>query len=438
LDWPDYVKANKPYPVFIVAAEGGGSYAAIYTNAVLSKLQAIEPRFAEHVFALSAVSGGAVGGASFVAGLSHLPPRARPGECKAPALAGSAQPSASEAQLLNLSGAFVRADYLSPMIGAALFPDFIQRFNPVAVADLDRSRWFEYALEQTWQSRSVAALGARPARNPFADDFFTHWTPAAGHPALVLNVVDTAGRPMILSPFAPLPARGGDRIGVGVGQLHEYSVRTFLEFSRLDRGKSIRLSTAVGLSTRFPFIFSPATIPLSRGEVQFVDGGYYDNTGLNAAALIYTHLTEPTSKSFAAKLPSGFNIYLISIGSFDSLTDTGEQSGLSDLLLPISTLNNTRGARTTNTRAVLRAVGIQHLDFILASDNQRFPLGLALSGGKADNIVSRVGAPGKCSDAYRGKVVNPSFEVKLPADEAGVIAYNSCNLQAIADILSRQ
>jgi hypothetical protein len=53
----------------------------------------------------------------------------------------------------------------------------------------------------------------------------------------------------------------------------------------------------------------------------------------------------------------------------------------------------------------------------------------------AGSIIKRVGDPEKCTDAYRGKVINPTFALKLPDDEAGIVAYNSCNLQAIADLL---
>ena len=51
-------------PCFIVAAEGGGSRAAYWTSTVLGHLQA-SPEFGNHLLAISAVSGGAVGAATF-------------------------------------------------------------------------------------------------------------------------------------------------------------------------------------------------------------------------------------------------------------------------------------------------------------------------------------------------------------------------------------
>ena len=136
---------------------------------------------------------------------------------------------------------------------------------------------------------------------------------------------------MILSPFAPLPQREDDNAKLGVGQMQAPSVRTFLEYSDPDRGKSIRLSTAVGMGARFPFIFGPATIPLGTSQVQFVDGGYYDNTGVNSAALIHAHLTDVAMRQRDGAPPAKFQVFLISIGTFDSRTDELIDSFFSDL-----------------------------------------------------------------------------------------------------------
>jgi NADH:ubiquinone oxidoreductase subunit 6 (subunit J) len=51
------------YPIYIVATEGGGIYAAHRTATFLSDLQDRCPRFSHHLFAVSSVSGGSVGAA---------------------------------------------------------------------------------------------------------------------------------------------------------------------------------------------------------------------------------------------------------------------------------------------------------------------------------------------------------------------------------------
>ena len=51
----------------MVAAQGGGIYAATHALTFLSGLQDACPRFAQHMFAISSVSGGSIGSAMFAA-----------------------------------------------------------------------------------------------------------------------------------------------------------------------------------------------------------------------------------------------------------------------------------------------------------------------------------------------------------------------------------
>jgi hypothetical protein len=68
-DWHDRIAKKYPgaiHPLYIVAAEGGGIRAAYWTAAVLGTIQDEQPAFADHVFAISGVSGGSLGAAVFV------------------------------------------------------------------------------------------------------------------------------------------------------------------------------------------------------------------------------------------------------------------------------------------------------------------------------------------------------------------------------------
>jgi hypothetical protein len=65
----DQSKFSGRYPVYIVAAQGGGSYAAMHAAHFLSYMQARCPNFAHHLFAISGVSGGSVGAAAFAAAM---------------------------------------------------------------------------------------------------------------------------------------------------------------------------------------------------------------------------------------------------------------------------------------------------------------------------------------------------------------------------------
>ena len=53
------------FPVYIVAAQGGGIYAAYHTAILLSRIQDYCPEFRNHLFAISSVSGGSLGSAVF-------------------------------------------------------------------------------------------------------------------------------------------------------------------------------------------------------------------------------------------------------------------------------------------------------------------------------------------------------------------------------------
>jgi hypothetical protein len=55
------------YPIYVVAAEGGGIYAAYHAATFLAETQDECANFAEHVFAISSVSGGSVGASVFAA-----------------------------------------------------------------------------------------------------------------------------------------------------------------------------------------------------------------------------------------------------------------------------------------------------------------------------------------------------------------------------------
>ena len=62
---------EKIHPIFIIAAEGGGIRAAYWTANLLAAFQDTNPNFADHVYALSGISGGSLGTALFINLLKH-------------------------------------------------------------------------------------------------------------------------------------------------------------------------------------------------------------------------------------------------------------------------------------------------------------------------------------------------------------------------------
>ena len=136
-----YAKSNEPYPVFIVAAAGGGAYAAHYTATFLARMQDSCPNFAQHVFAISGVSGGSIG-ASLFAGLAKLKARNQPYV--------GCNLNSGDRYFERRTQKFFEQDFLSPVMAAALFPDLLQRFLPFPIGPFDRSRALDASIEAAW------------------------------------------------------------------------------------------------------------------------------------------------------------------------------------------------------------------------------------------------------------------------------------------------
>jgi hypothetical protein len=248
--------ASSPYPVFIVAAAGGGIRAAYWTAAVLGAVtdQVKARPWRDHLYALSGVSGGSLGAAVHVVDL---------------AADGGDRGYAQRAR--DMLG----QDHLSPVIAFMLYPDLVQRFIPYPIPALDRAR----ALEESWETSARRSLGT----SAFSDSFLALWR---GHPyevpALLLNStrVETGQRAIVsnlklsrdfldsvdllsLAPTAGEPVPG--------------ALKAF---------ESLRLSSAVHLSARFTYVSPAARAVRADGALwgRLVDGGYFENSGTATAA----------------------------------------------------------------------------------------------------------------------------------------------------------
>ena len=80
-DLAHFESRQQPYPVFVVAARGGGLYAAEQAATFLSRMQDRCPTFSQHIFAISSVSGGSMGSAAFAAYSERHVKNAEVGPC---------------------------------------------------------------------------------------------------------------------------------------------------------------------------------------------------------------------------------------------------------------------------------------------------------------------------------------------------------------------
>jgi hypothetical protein len=256
------------YPVFIVGAEGGGLYAASAAALLLARLQDTDPRFSEHVFAISGVSGGAIGATIFRA-LDH---GAHPdmtaasngaayqeNQCANPKTAQQQNSNSLEQRVANI----LQDDHFSPVVGSIV--------PAIFGAPLTRSDALAASLEYSTSAQDPVAGEELCA--PFAQQ----WSTAATSPALVLNStwIETGFR----AAFAPFNLHDLDE-----------SLYSFADAAMPDVS-NIRLMDAAVVTARSPFVFPPYSVRMSGGKRwNFIDGGYSDISGATTALDLYEAL----------------------------------------------------------------------------------------------------------------------------------------------------
>ncbi|MBV8194581.1 MAG: patatin-like phospholipase family protein, partial [Candidatus Dormibacteraeota bacterium] len=264
------------YPIFIVAAAGGGIRAAYWTAALLGRAAEDVAKqnggsgqvWRHHLYALSGVSGGSLGATVHVLELAQL---------------------SSPAEYVQRSSAMLGSDHLSPVVSYMLYPDLLQRFLPFPIRAFDRAR----GLESSWQQSADQHI----AKDAFPGAFRALWKDGYYDlPALLLNStrVETGQRVIVSNLVIPTqPAGAGsadktpdfldavDLIGVAARQ-----ARSRPPLAPLRELDDIRVSSAVHLSARFTYVSPAARVERTDGSLwgRLVDGGYFENSGAATAA----------------------------------------------------------------------------------------------------------------------------------------------------------
>jgi hypothetical protein len=258
-------------PVLVVlATDGGGIRAALWTAVVLTHLERRRPDLADHLRLVTGASGGMLGATAWVATLRD------------PETAPRRTPEESEALVRALS-----RGGLSAVAAGLVFRDLLP--PPFRVGP-DRGRLLEEAWERhlplSWSFTPLAAGEA-----------------AGWRPSLVLSpmIVET-GRRLVVGnlDLAALLLSTGPRLGTGgPGRSGEddrvpYSLSGVQLFEKLPAAReTLRLSTAVRAQANFPYVLPSTELPpLGPGQprLRVVDAGYYDNEGVDlAGAWIFAH-----------------------------------------------------------------------------------------------------------------------------------------------------
>ena len=368
-------------PVLLVATEGGGIRAAYWTAAVLTSLTDTVPTFAEHLFAISGVSGGALGSTVYEALL------VRRGDAAMRLDELDYTPQIGEHRSLRFAaGQVLSQDALAPTLAAMMQPDLVQRFVPAPVFP-DRARALEMGWERAWR-KAVARPDGKPDEL-FAGGFLAMMRGReATLPSLFLNgtVVET-GQRIIASNTRIDTAQGAD-LG-----------RAIDLFDAI--GTDVHVSTAVDNSTRFTYVGPAATLIRSKngnggspltcdpGErcEHVVDGGYFENSGSAT-------VTDLLRVIAASKYASRVEPHVVFINFFMAQPPPIESVQMAtEVLSPVRALLAVRGAHASLAETELqRRVGANNFTtFRLVQSNVVFPLGWLLADRTRNLMDAQMG-----------------------------------------------
>ncbi|MGB8770095.1 MAG: hypothetical protein WCC92_10790, partial [Candidatus Korobacteraceae bacterium] len=268
--------------VTVIATAGGGIQAAAWTAQVLTGLQAELHKgsrgkpvnFADSIALISSVSGGAVGTMYFVN-------RYR----------ADSSPygfTATDGELPGIVDASEKPS-LDDIAWAMVYPDLSRILLPYFKTEKDKLIDRGWALEEGWRNRGPVDANLGEWRQGVQEG----WRPAVIFNATLVE----SGEPLLLATTNILQKN----------QIPGPQRKTFAE---LFPNNDIPVVTAVRLAATFPFV-TPAARAIADGpSYHVVDGGYYDNYGVNS-------LLEWLDEAFASTPPEKRpDILIIQIRSF--------------------------------------------------------------------------------------------------------------------------
>ena len=198
-DYTQYRGANppRPYPVYLVAMAGGGAYAGFHSSYFLSRLFKSCPKLRHHTFAISAVSGGALGAALIATEAARKPGSAEIVDADA-VLKCNVDPGLDDAGPdLKKIEKFFSLDHFGFLVWARLYPDMLRRLLWFKVPRLNSDTLFEQWFNANWKQDCRGSASTEPLR------FGRSAIGGRGDaPVLFFNVTNTeTGRAEAVSPL---------------------------------------------------------------------------------------------------------------------------------------------------------------------------------------------------------------------------------------------
>lgn len=448
---------GEPYPVYIVAAQGGGLYSANLSAITLARLYDRCAQLKDHLFAISGVSGGGVG-AGLVNALLQASEKVPAAKSQSSCDPSMPEPGWLETQVKH----YLAEDFLSPLAGTALFPDVLQRFIPYPpIGIFDRARAFEASLEQTFPKMLVE-------NNPLQAPFLSTWQPDGSTPMLVLNsTLVEGGRQVVIAPVAfgvtsELRSVYEPSVNSGQNPCPTASPNGSCFIPLIDENQDLPFSTALGLSARYPIVMPAGTLINDDVRSRLVDGGYFENSGIETALSIIRDIegticprdagdagtctiTDPES---GAQRRLQFKLIILT----EDYDLHYASEGLNEILSPIRALYRTRLERGQLARQ--RATTSRNDVHIIRIDHELFPLplGWQFSSPTQGLIGAQIAESAPCLSGLAVETIRVHLEreassqgsdfVKIDTDKmnrlVALVNDNRCNLRAILTAISKK
>jgi predicted acylesterase/phospholipase RssA len=305
----DAIAKDSAYPVFFVRADGGASRSGYWTASVLSKLEDTTlGKFSDHLFCLSGASGGSVGNGTFLALLKYRDSLAK-----------------ARQTFTNGSQDFLSSDFLTYTLARTLGPDFIRPIIPLPFIN-DRAAALENAME-IGKPSFLQGKFTTPVSEliPFTNG-------NENLPIICINATRMQdGRPSVISTIQLDYKTFGRRIDI---------------LGSLKPGKDMKLSTAVVMGARFPYLSPAGRIDSS----YYVDGGYFDNSGAGVINEMVIALSEYIKANIVSK-PFLKNLKFYVIHAENGFSGGGSITKVhpvvNDLAAPVLTLVGAYGTQTS-------------------------------------------------------------------------------------------
>jgi hypothetical protein len=259
-------------PIVFVSAAGGASRAALWTLASLQRLDSADAEFNRSIFAITAVSGSALGAVDYVAAIKADRDN---------------DPKLRQAIAWKHAG----SDFLAPAIAGLFYTDMVQRFVPFPLFR-DRSWSIERGFEEQWDLACEGASRWSHCAGLLRGDFLSLWQPdGRWQPNLLLvGTIEEDGRRVVTSNLDLIENIPAERMGKRIDWPRPLLPNVY-DYFRLT-GRPIAASTAVMNSARFPWV-SPAGGIVGRDGTHMghiIDGGYFEasaaDTTLDLAAAV--------------------------------------------------------------------------------------------------------------------------------------------------------